>query len=65
MQKQLRIIPEEQSKGKSAGKVCTASDELQYMIDFNRSINQAMTMTVEHLSDFVFMSMNLTLARQD
>ena len=43
-----------------------ATDELQYLMDFNISITQAMGKTMEHLSDFVFLSMaNLTLARQD
>ena len=39
---------------------------LQYLIRFNASITQAAAKTMEHLTDFVFMSMgNLTLARSD
>ena len=41
-------------------------DELKYLMDFNSSITQAATKTMEHLSEFVFISMgNLTLARRD
>ena len=66
MQKHLKTIQAEQSKGKSAGRVLAAANELQYLMDFNRNISQAMTKTVEYLSDFVFVSMaNLTLARWD
>ena len=66
MQQQLKTIRTNQSKGKSSSKVSTATDELQYLMDFNSSICQAMAKTMEHLSDFVFVSMaNLTLARRD
>ena len=61
-----KIIQAEQIKRKSAGKVSTTTDELQFLIDFNRSISQAMAKTMEHLNEFVFVSMaNLTLARWD
>ena len=62
MQNQLKV----ESKGKSASKVAKATDELQYLMDFNASITQAVAKTMEHLTDFVFVSMgNLTLARRD
>ena len=61
MQTQLKAIQTE-GKGKSASKVATATDELQCLMDFIASISQAMAKTMEHLSDFVFVSMaNLTL----
>ena len=56
MQKQLRLMQAEQSKGKSVGKVTTATDELQYLMDYNRSISEAMAKTMGHLSDFVLAS---------
>ena len=41
-------------------------DELQHLMDFNASITQAAAKTMEHLSEFGFISMgNLTLARRD
>ena len=41
-------------------------DELQFLMDFNASITQAAAKTMEHLSEFVFISLgNLTLARRD
>ena len=53
-----------ESKGKSAPKVSTATDELQYLMDFNSSICQ--TMAMKHLMDFVFGNMaNVTLIRRD
>ena len=62
---QLKAIRTE-SKGQSASKVTTAIDELQYLMDFNASISQAMAKMMEHLCDFVFVSMaNLTLIRRD
>ena len=56
MQGQLKVIRTE-SKGKTTSKVVTATDELQYPIDFNASITQAAAKTMEHLTDFVFVSM--------
>ena len=65
IQEHLKAIRSE-SKGKSASKVSTATDELQYLIDFNSSITQTVAKTMEHLIDFVFVSMgNLMLARRD
>ena len=64
MQSQLRVIRTELSKGKSSAKVSTAADKLQFLMDFSSSITQAMAKTLEHLSDFVFVSVaNTTLAR--
>ena len=66
MHKQLKVIQKEQSKGKSASRMQAAADELEYLLNFNHSSSQAMAKTMEHLSDFVFISMaNLTLARRD
>ena len=65
MQAQLKAIRAE-SKGKSSSKVSSATDELQYLMEFNASITQAAAKTMGHLTDFVFISMgNLTLARRD
>ena len=62
MQAQLKTLRSE-SKGKRSTKVSAATDELQYLMDFNASITQAAAKTME---DFVFISMgNLTLARSD
>ena len=44
----------------------TAMDDLQYLMNFNSSICRAAAKTMEHLSEFVFISMeNLTLTRRD
>ena len=65
MQNQLRTIRTE-SKGKTASKVSAATDELQFLVDFNSSICQAMARAMEHLTDFVFVNMaNTTLLRRD
>ena len=65
MQEQMKTIRLE-SKGKGSSKVSPALDKLQFLLDFNASITQAAAKTMEHLSDFVFISMgNLTLARRD
>ena len=65
MHTQLRTIRTE-SKGKAAGKVSTATDELQFLLDFNSSVCQAMAKAMEHLTDFVFVNMaNTTLLRRD
>ena len=51
---------------KSDDKVTKTTDVLQYLMDFNAIISQAIAKTMEHLSDFIFVSMaNLTLARRD
>ena len=65
MQSQIKAIKTE-SKGKSAVKASAATEELQYLVDFNTSICQAMAKSMEHLMDFVFVNMaNLTLLRRD
>ena len=65
MQTQIKAITTE-SKRKSASKVSAATEKLQYLVDFNSSICQAMAKSMEHLIDFVFVKMaNLTLVRRD
>ena len=65
MQEQMKTIQTE-SKGKGSTKVSSAMDELQFLMDFHASITQAAAKTMEHLSEFVFISMgNLTLACRD
>ena len=65
MQEQLKTVHSE-SKGKGSFKVSSANEELQFLMDFNASITQAAAKTMEHLTEFVFISMgNLTLARRD
>ena len=65
MQEQLKIVRSDR-KGKNSAKVSTAMDEMQYLMKFNSSICQAAAKTMEHLTEFVFISMgNLTLARRD
>ena len=65
MQEQLKIVRSD-SKGKSTAKVSTAMGEMQYLMNFNSSICQAAANTMEHLTEFVFISMgNLTLAHRD
>ena len=66
MHSQLKVIKSEFSKGKSSNKVSHAADELQFLMDFNSSITQSMAKTLEHLTDFVFITVaNTTLARRD
>ena len=57
MTSQLKILQAEHSKGKSADKVGGATEELQYLMTFGSSITQCMAKTMEHLSDFAFVSM--------
>ena len=65
MQSQLKAIRSEQ-KGKSTSKVTEATEEMQFLLDFNSSICQAMAKSMEHLTDFVFVTMaNTTLLRRD
>ena len=65
MQSQLKTIRSE-SKGKASKKVSDASDELQFFMNFNSSITQAAAKTMEHLTDFAFITMgNSTLAQRD
>ena len=66
MQSQLKVIKADFSKGKSSSKVSQAVDELQFLMEFNSSITQSMAKTLEHLTDFVFVTVaNTTLARRD
>ena len=65
MQSQLKAIRVEQ-KGKSASKLSASTEELQFLLDFNSSICQAMAKSMEHLTDFVFVNVaNVTLLRRD
>ena len=65
MHSQLKAIRVE-SKGKTASRVSAAVDELQFLVDFNSSVCQAMAKAMEHLTEFVFTSMaNSTLLRRD
>ena len=65
MQTQLKTILSE-SKGKRPSKSSEATEELQFLMEFNSSITQAAVKAMEHLTDFVFITMgNLTLVRRD
>ena len=65
MQNQLRNLRSD-CKGKGSSKSSNTMDELKYLMDFNSSITQAAAKIMEHLSEFVFISMgSLTLARRD
>ena len=65
MQNQLRSLRSD-CKGKGSSKSSNTMDKLKYLMDFNSNITQAAAKTMEHLSEFVFISMgNLTLARRD
>ena len=65
MQTQIKSIRTE-SKGKSSNKIATATDELQFLLDFNSSVCHAMAKAMEHLTDFVFVNIaNSTLLRRD
>ena len=65
MQSQLKAIRLEH-KGKSSSKLSTATEELQFLMDFNSSICKAMAKSMEHLTDSVFVNMaNVTLLRRD
>ena len=66
MQSQLKAMKLKLSKGKSSTKVSGAAEELQFLMDFNSGITQAMAKTLEHLTDFVFVTVaNTTLAQRD
>ena len=58
MQAQLKTLHSE-SKGKSSTKVSAATDKLQYLMGFNASITQAAAKIMEHLTDFVFISIGI------
>ena len=65
MQSQIRTIRVER-KGKGSAKVLEATEELQFLMEFNSNITQAAAKAMEHLTEFVFFTMgNLTLARRD
>ena len=65
MNNQLKALRVE-SKGKTAAKVSSAVDELQFLLDFNSSVCQTMAKSMEHLTEFVFVTMaNTTLLRRD
>ena len=65
MQEQLKTVCTE-SKGKGSSKASSATEELQFLMDFSTSITQAAAKTMERLTEFVFISMgNLTLACRD
>ena len=65
MKYQLKVVKSE-SKVKGSTKVSAAADELNYLLDFNSSITQAAAKSMEHLSEFVFITIgNLTLVRWD
>ena len=65
MQAQLKVIRSE-NKGKVSKKLSEAAEELQFLMEFNSSITQATAKAMEHLTDFVFITMgNLALARRD
>ena len=65
MKDQLKILKAD-NKGKGSSKSSAAAEELTYLMDFNSSITQAATKSMEHLSEFVFVTMgNLTLVRRD
>ena len=62
----VKAIRTDLNKGKCSSKLSTAVDELQYLGDFNSSISQAMAKTMEHLSDFVFVTVaTSSLTRRD
>ena len=65
MHTQMKVIWGE-NKGKVSNKLSEAAEELQFLMEFNSSITQAAAKAMEHLTDFVFITMgNLALARRD
>ena len=65
MKDQLKVLKAE-NKGKGSTKASAAADELNYLMDFNSSITQAAAKSMEHLSEFIFITIgNLTLVRRD
>ena len=65
MHSQLKAIRVE-AKGKTPTKVSSAVDELQFLLDFNSSVCQAMAKSMKYLTKFVFVNMaNATLLRRD
>ena len=61
MKDQLKVL-----KAENKAKVLQRGLGLHYLMDFNSSITQAAAKSMEHLSEFIFISMgNLTLVRRD
>ena len=66
MQVHIRKTQTEQSKGKPSEKTSNATDELQYLLNFNSSITLCMAKTMGKLSQFVFVNVaDMILARRD
>ena len=64
MHSRLKAVRVE-AKGKTPAKVSSAVDKLQFLLDFNSSVCQAMAKSMEHLTEFVFVNMaNATLLRR-
>ena len=64
MQTQLKAVRVE-GKEKGSLKASEATEDLQHLMNFNTSITQTVAKAMEHLNDFVFISMgNLTLAHR-
>ena len=62
----LKTLHVDKTKVKAAERTQQAVEELDYLVTFNWSISQAMQLTMQDLSEGVFISMaNLTLARRD
>ena len=65
MNAHLKVIRSE-NKGKVSNKLSEAAEEFQFLMEFNSSITQAAAKAMEHLTDFVFLTMgNITLTRRD
>ena len=65
MQSQLKVVRGE-NKGKGSSKASEAAEELQFLMEFNSSITQATAKAMEHLTNFIFVTMgNLTLTHRD
>ena len=63
MQTKLKLV---QTEKRRVSKMIAAADDLEYLLNFNQGISQHMAKTVEHLSDFVIITMaNATLPRRD
>ena len=63
---EMNVIQGDRPKGKSSSKLHGAAEELDYLIIFNRSIAQAMALTMQDLPDGVMRNIvNLTLAHRD
>ena len=56
MSTQLKSLRMVKGKGKSSERMQQAVDELEYLFTFNRSFSQAMTRTMQDLSEGVSIS---------